>query len=264
MLQSHLDPGRAADLRAMLVAQATPVATSARNRRLVLAGGLAAAVVAIGAVVVAVYPDRTTPSWSAWTAVPQAGPPLSAPPRDIDEWASKCTDLGVGGVGIEGVPADRKAAAGREVIVDRRGGFTYCVDVALGHGTARDPLVALSGLKEGGPDGLNGMEATVYDKPFDPPRAGDVLVLGGTEETAPANSPEGIQAFQMYGLSGPAVTSIDLVLANGLAVTASLRHGIWGLWWPSDRGGPAGYKLRVHTAAGVTVLDPSVVRLQFR
>ena len=88
-----------------------------------------------------------------------------------------------------------------------------------------------------------------------------MLVLGGNvEATPPPNSGE-LQAYQLYGLSGPDVTGVDLVLANGLRVTSSLRGGIWGVWWPADRGEPVGSRLRVHTAAGVKTVDPRSVQL---
>ncbi|MCO8276553.1 hypothetical protein M1L60_38845 [Actinoplanes sp. TRM 88003] len=67
----------------------------------------------------------------------------------------------------------------------------------------------------------------------------------------------------MYGLSGPAVTGVDLLLTNGLRITASLRNGIWGAWWPSDRGDPTGCKLEVRTATGVTTINPYTNRLVF-
>jgi hypothetical protein len=260
-LQSRLDPQRQADIRRMLVAHATPQPAVTRNRRIALAGAFAAVLAATGAIVVTVYPDPPPPNYAAWTAIPQAAPPMTAPDDDIERWASKCTDLGVGGVGIEGVPARPKAAAGRDVLVDRRGGFTFCVDVSLGSGTPADPLIALSGLKADGHNGLNSMAATVSDKPFTRPQADAVLVLGGTVDAPPEDGTSEIQAFQLYGLSGPAVVNVDLVLTNGLRVTATLRHGVWGVWWPSDRGDPTGGKLEVRTATGVTTVDPSTVRL---
>jgi hypothetical protein len=260
-LQSRLDPQRQADIRRMLVAQATPETVATRNRRIALAGAFAAVIVTTGAVVLAVYPDPPPPNFAAWTAVPQAAPPLTAPDEDIEQWASKCSDLGVGGVGVGGVPARPEAAARREVLVDRRGGFTYCVDVSMGSGTSSDPLIALSGLKADGRNGANSMAATVFDKPFAKPQGSAVLVLGGTLETPPEGGTSEIQVFQLYGLSSPAVTGLDLVLTNGLRVTATLRHGVWGVWWPSDRGDPTGCKLQVRTAAGVTTVDPYAVRL---
>jgi hypothetical protein len=257
-----MDPQRRADVRRMLVAQAAPVTAVRRSRRLALAGALAAVVAATGAAVLAAYPDPPPPDYAAWTAVPQAAPPLTAPDDDIERWASKCSDLGVGGVGVQGVPARPEAAARREVLVDRRGDFTYCVDVSVGSGTPTDPLIALSGLRYGGRDGTNSMAATVSDKPFATPRGGAVLVLGGDVETPPTGSTSDIHAFQIYGLSGPDVTGVDLVLANGLRVTATLRHGVWGMWWPSDRGEPTGSALAVRTAAGVTRVDPKAVQLE--
>ncbi|WP_433303823.1 hypothetical protein ACQP2F_13115 [Actinoplanes sp. CA-030573] len=262
-LRSRLAPEHRAGIRHMLVDQATPAARPGPRRRLALAGVLAATVVATGAVALAVYPDPPPPDYAGWTAVPQAAPPLTAPDQDIERWASKCSDLGVGGVGVQGVPARPKDAARRDVLVDRRGGFTYCVDVSIGSGTATDPLIALSGLKAAGRHGANSMAATVFDKPFAEPRNGEVLVLGGDVGTPPAGGTSEIRAFQMYGLSGPAVTGVDLVLRNGLRVTATLRHGVWGVWWPSDRGDPTGARLQVHTGAGVRSVDPSVAGLPF-
>ncbi|GAA2183475.1 hypothetical protein [Micromonospora lupini] len=258
-LRTRLDPKRQAEIRQLLVEQASHTTVVTRSRRIALAGCVAV-VVATGVVAFAVYPDPPPPTYAAWTAVPQAAPPLTAPDEDIENWASKCSDLGVGGVGVGGVPARPRDAARREVLVDRRGGFTYCVDVALGSGTSSDPLIALSGLKAKGFDGLNLMQATVSDKPFAKPQGNAVLVLGGISEAPP----RGIQAFQLYGLSGPAVTGVDVVLTNGLRVTATVRSGVWGVWWPSDRGDPAGCKLHVRTAAGLTLVDPDTVRLRIQ
>ncbi|MGX6604989.1 hypothetical protein ACWKSP_23085 [Micromonosporaceae bacterium Da 78-11] len=260
-LQSRFDPQRQADLRRMLVAQATPTTGATRHKRLALAGAFAAVVVATGAVAITAFPDPAPVDYAAWTAVPQAAPPLTARHEDIERWASKCSDLGVGGVGVDGVRSRPDTAARREVLVDRRGGFTYCVDVAVGSGTAADPLIALSGLKADGHGGSNSMWSTVFDKPFRPPSGGAVLVLGGDLATPPAGGTGDIRAFQVYGMSGPAVTGVDLVLNNGLRVGTSLRNGIWGVWWPSDRGDPTGSSLVVHTAAGTTTVDAAAVQL---
>ncbi|MCG5467039.1 hypothetical protein MED01_006089 [Micromonospora sp. MED01] len=259
-LRIRLNPQRQAEIRRLLVEQASQTTVVTRGRRIALAGAFAGVVVAAGVVAFAVYPDPPPPTYAAWTAVPQAAPPLTATDEEIENWASKCSDLGVGGVGVAGVTARPKAATRREVLVDRRGGFTYCVDVALGSGTSSDPLIALSGLKAKGLNGLNLMQATVSDKPFAKPQDSAVLVLGGISDPPP----RGIQAFQMYGLSGSAVTGVDVVLTNGLRVTATVRNGVWGVWWPSDRGDPTGCKLHVRTAAGVTLVDPDTVRLRIQ
>ncbi|MCY1142418.1 hypothetical protein OWR29_30845 [Actinoplanes sp. Pm04-4] len=254
-LRTRLDPQRHEDIRRTLITAASP--PPPRRRRTLIA--VAAAVVATAGVALSVYP-APPPEHAPWTAIPQAAPPLTAPRKDIDQWSSKCSDLGVGGVGIEGVPSRPEAAAKREVLVDRRGSFTYCVDVSLGSGTATDPLIALSGVKPDADDGLNGSWATVRDKPFTRPKPTEVLVLGGDLEEPPAGNP-GLQPLQLYGLSGSAVTGVDVVLTNGLRITASLGHGIWGAWWPSDKGDPVGSKLELHTAAGTTTIDPRAHRL---
>ncbi|MDG4824760.1 hypothetical protein O7635_23160 [Asanoa sp. WMMD1127] len=262
-LRSGMDPVRQADIRQLLVttASAPPVSAWQRNRRAGLATVAAAAVVVAGSVVLADAQDPP-PSYAGWTAVPQAAPPPESSSDDIEEWASQCTDLGVGGVAIEGVPARRAEADRRQVLVDRRGDLTYCVDVSLGRGTARDPLIALSGIKARG--GLSAAAATVYDKPFTRPGAADVLVLGASLANPPREpGVDSLEVFQLYGLSGPDVTGVDLVLANGLRVTASLRGGIWGVWWPSDRGEPDGCVLEVRTSGGTATIDPDTVRLHF-
>lgn len=43
----------------------------------------------------------------------------------------------------------KRAAALREVLVDRRGDFTYCLDISVGSGTASDQLIAPSGIRDG-------------------------------------------------------------------------------------------------------------------
>lgn len=277
-LQSPIDPRRRADIRNMLVAHAR--ADAARDapavppewrrpaRRIGLAVACAAVVATTASVLLAPDPEAP-PSYASWTAVPQAAPPPNASRDDIERWASKCSDLGVGGVAIQGVPARPQAAARRNILVDRRGDFTYCVDVSLGQGTPTDPLIALSGLKTEQHQGLNNMSATVYDKPFAVPGNGNVLVLGGDLDTPPADGARDtsvvrLDAYQLYGLSGNGVTGVELVLANGLRVTATVHDGIWGAWWPSDHGQPARSVIEVHTASGFKTVDPATVRLRIQ
>jgi len=263
-LRSRMKPARRADVREMLLTSASTAAPAStwwqRNRRIGLATASAAAVVIAASVLLADAQDP--PSYAGWTAVPQAAPPLDTSPDDIESWASQCTDLGVGGVAVEGVPARRAEAARREVLVDRRGDLTYCVDVSLGTGTPKDPLIALSGIRTEEHGGLSSGAVTVYDKPFTAPGGGDVLVLGTSLDNPPREpGVNQLDAYQIYGLSGPDVTGVDLVLSNGLRVTASLRGGIWGVWWPSDRGDPAGCLLELHTTGGTKTVDPTAVQL---
>jgi hypothetical protein len=194
--------------------------------------------------------------------VPSTAPGGDASDGDLKQWASQCSDLGVGGVAIEGVGRRERAAASRRVLVDRRGNFTYCVDISAGSGTASDPLIALSGIRDGE---LQGSWVTTTDRPFQSPRGSDALVLGGDLRTPPPEPNEpgviSLKAFQAYGLAGPDVTGIAVTLTNGLRVTATLDHGIWGLWWPQDRGDPTGSLLEIQTATGSRTIPASSVQL---
>ncbi|MEV0902973.1 hypothetical protein [Actinoplanes sp. NPDC049802] len=249
MMQTRLDPQRQADIRRILVAEAS--APTARPRPARLAVALGAVVAVAAGVVVATRADAPPAGYAGWSAVPQAAPPLTASEEELREWASVCTDLGVGGVAVAGARPTGK----REVLVDRRGDFTYCVDVARGNGTPAEPLIALSGVRRD--DGLNGMNATVSDRPFEAPLGGDVLVLGGGQDAPPP----GLEVAQIFGLSGADVSGVDIVLANGLRVTATVRAGVWGAWWPAERGPAGGCVLEVRTAGGVRTVDPGTVRL---
>lgn len=281
-LSSELARSRSDAVRAMLVAQAAeatatelaPVrARPAPHRlvpRLLVGAALTATVGVTAAALLAGDPPTTILASASWTAMPQGAPPPDAPREDIEQWASKCTDLGAGGIGIEGVPAGRDGADDREVLVDRRGDITFCLDVSLGSATSDDPLIALAGLlATGGREkGLSSMWGTVYDQPFDPPVGGEVLVLGGDTRTPPPEpdrDPDvrSLEAYQLYGLAGDDVTGVDIILSNGLRITASTQNGTWGAWWPKSKGDPTGSRLDVHTADGTRTVAPDDASLDW-
>lgn len=274
-----MTPRRRSEIRDLLVGEVardtapdgdarrqTPAALPGRARsRPLVACALAAAAVAIA---VSADVRNPTPSYASWEATPATAPGAAVTNEQIQEWASQCSDLGVGGIGIEGVPT-RAAAAKREVLVDRRGDFTFCVDVALGSGTAQDPLVALAGIRADlGPeveDSLNTMWGTVYDEPLAEPRGGDVLVLGGDTADPPA-APEDdtatyLKAYQLYGLAGPDVDKVAIRLSTGTVVTATLQDGVWGAWWPADEGAASGSRLEVLSGSQTELVDPASVSL---
>lgn len=277
-LSSELPPSRAEAARAMLVANANANAASNRTtvpgrptprrlwpRPLLIGAALAAAVgVTAAAVVLNGEPRSTTLASASWTATPQMAPPPDAPDDDVDQWASKCTDLGTGGLGVQGVPADRDGADAREVLVDRRGDVTFCLDVSLGTATPSDPLIALAGfVVTGGRDeGLGGAGGTVYDQLYDRPTGGEVLVLGGDTRPHPAEpdrdpNTRSFSPYMLYGIAGDDVTGVDIVLTNGLRITTSMRDGTWGAWWPKDKGDPTGVHLDVRTTDGIRTVDPA-------
>jgi hypothetical protein len=247
---------RRADIRAMLVNHAGALGQPQRinTRHMGLGFATSAAVVIVALFLLAPQPKQL-PSYASWTAIPHA----QAPDVDLQRWSSQCSDLGVGSVAVEGLKRHNEH---REVIVDRRGDFTFCVDVAFGSGTSADPLIALAGIRAEDKH-LNTMSATVWDKSWRRPGTGEVLVLGGSSQVAPQEpGVTSIQAYQLYGLTGSAVTGVELVLANGLRMTATLRHGLWGVWWPADKGNPAGATLWVSKESGeVDLIDPLLARL---
>jgi len=244
-------------------ARATSRSTWARPAGIGLLAASAAAVAGVTAVTVVAGPGAE-PAYASWTAVPQTSTGTSAPAagEDLQEWASECTDLQVGGVSVEGLE-DSGDADQRTVLVDRRGEVTYCVDVALGSGTEADPLVSLSGLRA---DGMNTMATTVSSEPYDLPAGGEVLVLGGDTTTPPVEPVEegvtSLEVFQLFGLAGDDVTGVDVVLTNGLRITTTLTDGVWGAWWPSDKGDPTDARLDLHTADGQsTTVDAAAMLL---
>jgi hypothetical protein len=224
------------------------------------AAGVAAVASVVAAVLVTADP-AAAPGYATWSAVPETAPGGSATSEDLEEWASACTDLTGGGVAIEGVGARKGDVATRTPLVDRRGDHLFCVDVSMGSGTAADPFIALSGLSGGSLS-----QAAVNTRPerVAAPAAGDVVLVAGAEGPPPAREPgvESTYAYQAFGLAGPDVTGVDVVLADGLRITATLQHGLWGAWWPEDRGDPAGSLLEIRTATGTRTVTTDEVRLR--
>ncbi len=151
-------------------------------------------------------------------------------------------------------------------MVDRRGSYTYCVDVSPGTATESDPLMSISGLRaEAGPEeGTSRSWSTVFDRPYTRPSGADVLVLGGDLEASDEPAEPGViylRAYQLFGMAGDDVSGVDIVLANGLRVTATVQDGIWGAWWPMDEGDPTDARLEVRSGDRTAVVDPASVRL---
>jgi hypothetical protein len=273
---SPMDPRRRAAVRAVLVQEAATTrppqagrepATASRprrrplGRRALLGSASAGAAAAVVAAVLVTADPAAPPSYASWTAVPATAPGGTASDEDIETWASACTDLGVGGIGIQGVGARREDAATRTPLVDRRGDFTYCVDIDPGAGTRTDPFIALSGIRA---HDLNRAWVNTTDRPVQPPAAGEVVVVAGDDRPLPDEEPgvASLRAYQLFGTAGPGVTGVDILLRNGLRITATVQHGIWGAWWPAERGEPTDSRLDVHTATGTRTLTTDTLRLR--
>jgi hypothetical protein len=200
--------------------------------------------VAVIATALVVSGPATSPAFASWTAVPETAPAAIPSPQDLEAWASQCSDLTDAGVSIEGVPARPLEADQRDVLVDRRGEYTYCVDVSEGTGTASDPLIALGGIR--GPD-VQQTSATVYDKPINQPVGSEVLLIGGGVDPppAPATDTFSSEMYTIYGTAGPDVSGVDIALVDGTVVTATLHHGTWGAWWPGALDDPSIAALRI-------------------
>ena len=194
--------------------------------------------------------------------MPETGPGLPRPAgEDIEMWASQCTDLVGGGVAVEGVVPDPDAAARREVLIDRRGDYTYCLDLSPGSGTAADPLVALAGITSDA-ESVSQTWGTIYDRPVTLPAGEDVLLLGGPEGTAQESQDLG-PVQSAYGAAGPDVTGVDLRLADGTRITATVHSGLWAAWWPTTVSTAGLAELVVTTDAGQWVVDPEQVSLRW-
>lgn len=260
-----MSPERHRAIRALLVSEAgrtsSAVSTTGFVKRPVVRRtgfALLATAAAVSATVLATGDPSAPPDYGSWTAMPETGPGLAPPPSgDIEMWASQCTDLTGGGVGIEGVTPDPDAAAGREVLVDRRGDFTFCLDLAPGSGTETDPLVALAGIRGDG-DSVQQTWGTVYDRPVLLPEGEDVLLLAGPLQMQPAPAVE-----SALGAAGADVTGIEVRLTDGTRITATVQSGLWAAWWPTTVSTAGLAELVVTSADGERVVDPESVSLDW-
>ncbi|MEU8819896.1 hypothetical protein [Actinoplanes sp. NPDC048796] len=262
-----MDRERHAAVRALLVREAAtdrrPVWARPAPRRIGLALTAVAAVAVTSTVILTA--DPTAPAgYASWSAVPTSATTAAEASRqagdeDIATQASKCTDLTGIGVGIQGVPARPQAAARRSILIDRRGDWTYCVDITKGSGTARDPLIVISGLKGG--DDFQGGSSTVWDHPYTWPAGTDVQVLGGTPYATPDEDPTTAN-YSLNGSLGPQVNGVDINLADGTTVTATIHDDFWAAWWPGQATTARVDTLTIHTSTGTSYdVDPRTIQL---
>jgi hypothetical protein len=282
---SGMDPQRRAAVRALLIAEvnatATPSAGPARTgaaatnnpgsgpsvrkpmwrRPLVRRIGLGVASVAavtVTAAAMLIGDPVAPPSYASWTAVPTTAPGGSQDAGDIQEQASKCHDLTGATIGIAGVPRRAKQAAQRSVLVDRRGDWTFCVDITKGAASASDPLIVLAGLKGQEYQSVSG---TVWDKPYAWPEETAVSVLGGNPVGTPDQQGDDVN-FSLIGSCGPDVAGVDINLADGTVITTTLHEDFWAAWWPGRVTTARVDTLTVHTTNGESYdVDPRTIQL---
>ena len=198
-----------------------------RARRLAI--GLAAAALLAAGVTLAVpaaLPDGDA-AYASWTPVPDSMPDADALAA-ADECARSWTEDGTG-------------TAGKIVLAERRG-----VTVLLLMWLRGGPLIKCSSLGTGHPAGA---ERLSDDRNAEPPlpAAGRVTLGGGMG----ASGVGGRWYSEAAGRVGPGVTGVDIAMAGGRTVRASVRDGWWAAWWPGREGGEtAALQIVVHTAAG--------------
>jgi hypothetical protein len=298
-LSSSLPTARSEATRAMLVAQASgdSLSTSGATviagppagrrrpqmRRLALSSAFGLAVT-VGATTLLISDPSSPPAQAAWSAVPEPAPSAGASGPSLSLLKARCDGRVLGlGRPVATSPVADDTDADRQILVDRRGDFVFCVVVAKSRGSKSDPFVARAGLtaEKGREKGMTRGTSLWSDKPVPRPPADGILILGGDRKAPTAHTaiPTPGQtekstpdydlyktwfASQLYGFAGPEVTGIDVVLTNGLRITATVHDGLWGVWWPREMGDPAGSRLEVRTRNGVQTVDPAAVRLELR
>ncbi len=97
--------------------------------------------------------------------------------------------------------------------------------------------------------------ATVTDEPVALPSGEGVLLLGGTVRDDGPAEPR-VEVRSVFGAIGPEVTGIELRLADGTTVTATVQAGLWAAWWPTTVSRADLQRLIVSTASGERVVEP--------
>lgn len=268
-----MSPDRHAAIRGLLVEQvrddacvrpardrtvrARPLWTRRRPLLVLTSIGAAATVAAVALVVV----DPTAePTYASWTAVPDTVELSVDEKESLGAWRSRCSDLGTGGIGFPGI--DPPEWQSREVLVDRRGKFVFCVDVALGAPGDEQTLIGMAGLRaDEGFGSLNTMTGIVRDVPVRVPVDDEVVVVGSGDAQPSEPGIHSLSVGQAFGLVGPHVTGVDVVLTTGTRVTATVGNGRWGAWWPGEKGTFEGATVEVRTGSVVRVVDARDVTL---
>lgn len=230
-----------------------------RRPALALAATLTATA-AVGAIALVVVDPAVEASYASWTAVPDTAEISPDEQESLGDWRSRCSDLGTGGIGFPGIKPPEWQP--RDVVVDRRGKFVFCVDIAFGAPGEEQTLIGVAGLRaDEGFGSLNTMTGVVRDEPVEMPVGDQVLVVGSGDAQPADPGVRSLSVGQTFGLAGPQVTAIVVVLANGTRVTATIGHGRWGAWWPDEKGSLDGAVLEVRSGKSVRTVGLGEVTL---
>lgn len=270
-----MPPARRESVRDLLTSEARIAAARSRprsGRRAVLGtAAVMSAVVLAGGSALLLAERRAPAPTGPWSAVPvQAAGPLNLSPDGDEQWGTQCNEITGGAPGFLSVADDPARAANRKILLDVRGGYSFCVDVSYGDGTEADPMVAFAGVR--------GPAAPESDADADGVRwggqgawgsggnAGDVLAAPGDDDLIMFGEPNHVgpdgQAAHTkvaYGPAGAKVRGVELVLTDGTRITATVANGLWGAWWPRWESTAGVAELLVTSTTGTRSVDPSTV-----
>lgn len=275
-LTSPMSPARHQSVRELLIREAGGQPDQQPRRRhrsrllVVTTTAAMSAVVLAAGVTLFLALQRTPMPTGPWSAVPvNAAGPVTMSSDDEAAWGTQCDSFSVGSIVLGGVDDDPDRAAARRILVDVRGGYTFCVDIAPGDGTAADPMVAFAGLRgpaaaESASDeagtgwGGQAMWGSSSDHEVLSPPADDSLVMfGDPNHRWPDGEVNPVKVA--YGPVGVDVRAVRLRLSDGTEVTATVANGLWGAWWPSWESAAGVAELVVTTTSGTRVIDPATV-----
>lgn len=218
---------------------------------------LAAAVAAVTATLV-LLPNGKQTAFASWTPRAEA---LSA--TEAGSFVEACVE-GTFGAGTTDqwetpYPVRSEFASATFVLGERRGDSAFVVAEVAG-------WTAYCSQGEGG--GVSG--GIPADRQLDMTGSGVDLLLGGGHM-----SEEG-SLYHWMGAAGPDVAAVDLLLADGREVAATLGSGRFIVWWPSSETttatggefaahlGLEGARVRVVLVDGTTRLVPATDLLELR
>lgn len=277
-MTSPMPPERAEATAAMVTGQVRADTARAAHRvragrRLVLVAAPALAAAAVGALVLTTTATTPSPAPSAtastpvrtlsWSPVAQVLPSPAQPSASelaAQQWTTACTQLG-GDLDVGPLLRSRAAAvsarATHRVLLEQRADSTLCIDLALGNGTPDQPTVAVGALTYPAPSGQQSQQQWDH-RAITAPTGGNVSVIGGDPTDTPHQGDS--TAAILYGMTGPQVRALSVVLASGQRVDASMNDGLWAAWWPLQHGQALGARLEVTTAAGQRTVQATTAR----
>ncbi|MCA5891786.1 hypothetical protein LEP48_00275 [Isoptericola sp. NEAU-Y5] len=228
-------PGAADDdvLQQILDAPRTGGAPVRRPARTAVLTG-AAAVAAVAVAVAVVTSPEAPAAYASWTPVPAVVPADAV----TDRVASCDTEAHV----VDDAAAEPRVVdvAMTPVLTEARGAYTYVV--LAGDGVFGDCFVTTAAQ---GQDAVG--SSTQPGTPITEPGAREVTVLqAGTTSWSEGSTGDGA-VTSAFGRAGTDVSAVELTLATGDTVEATVQDGWWAVWAP----GPSS----IETDATVTFAD---------